>query len=79
MNTKVSEVDNKIQDVSGLVTTAVLNTKIKEVANKLPAIRGSIKKTGYNAKILDFEKNYFTTSNYNKFTKKTWCKGQRKK
>ena len=29
----------------------------------------SKKKTDYNAKISDNEKNYFTTSDYNKFTK----------
>ena len=32
----IGEVENKIHDVSGLVTTAVLNTKIGEVENKIP-------------------------------------------
>ena len=35
-NAKISEVDNKIPNTSGLVTTAVLNTKISEVKNKIP-------------------------------------------
>ena len=35
MNTKISEVDNKIPNTSNLVTTAVLNTKISEVENKI--------------------------------------------
>ena len=36
MNTKISEVENKIPDTSCLVTTTVLNTKNSEVANKNP-------------------------------------------
>ena len=36
LNTKISEVDNKIPDTSSLVTTTVLNTKINEVENKVP-------------------------------------------
>ena len=34
LNKKVSEVENKIPDVSSLVTTAVLNTKIGVVEEK---------------------------------------------
>ena len=34
LNTKISEVENKIQ--SGLVPETVLNTKISEVENKIP-------------------------------------------
>ena len=36
LNTKISEVENKIPDISSLVTTTVLNTKISEVENKIP-------------------------------------------
>ena len=36
LNTKVSEIENKIPDYSSLVTTAVLNTKIEEVEKKIP-------------------------------------------
>ena len=36
MNTKVSEVENKIPDNSGFLTTCALNTKIGEVENKIP-------------------------------------------
>ena len=36
LNTKISVVENKIPDTSGLVTTTVLNTKIEEVENKIP-------------------------------------------
>ena len=35
-NTKISEVENKIQDSSSLVTTTVLNTKNCVVENKIP-------------------------------------------
>ena len=36
LNTKISEVENKILDTSSLVTTTVLNTKISEVEKKIP-------------------------------------------
>ena len=36
LNTKVSDVENKILDTSSLVTTTVLDTKIGEVENKIP-------------------------------------------
>ena len=35
LNTKISEVENKIANTSNLVTTAVLNTKINEFENKI--------------------------------------------
>ena len=36
LNTKNSEVENKISHTGSLVTTTVLNTKISEVENKFP-------------------------------------------
>ena len=36
LNTKISEVENKIPDTSSLLTTTVLNTKISEVENEIP-------------------------------------------
>ena len=36
LNTKSSEVENKIPDTSSLATKTVLNTKISEVENKIP-------------------------------------------
>ena len=53
------DVDKKLSDVSGLVTTTVLNTNIKEVENKIPNVSGLAKKTNYNTKISDTEKSYF--------------------
>ena len=35
LNTKISEVENKISGTSGLVTATVLNTKIREIENKI--------------------------------------------
>ena len=34
--TKVSEIENKIQNISSLVTYTVLNTKISKVEHKIP-------------------------------------------
>ena len=36
LNTRISEVENKMPNTSNLVTTTVLNTKISEVENKSP-------------------------------------------
>ena len=57
MNIKFGEIENKIPNTSGLVTTTVVDTKIEEVWNKIPA----------EAKVLDIEGKYFTTFDYNKF------------
>ena len=63
MNTKSSEAENKISDVSGLVTT-VSNTKTGEVENKIPDITSLNKKAYYNTKIKDMEGKYFTKCSY---------------
>ena len=36
LNTKISEVENKITDTSGLLTTFILNSKTSDVENKIP-------------------------------------------
>ena len=43
LNTKLTEVENKILNISNLVTTTVLNTKIREVENKTPRASGLVK------------------------------------
>ena len=68
LNTKISEVENKIPNTSGVVTTTVLNTKIGEVDSKIPGVSGLVRKTDYNTKISDIKAKYFTISDYNKFT-----------
>ena len=49
LNTKVVEVENKIPDSKGLVTTTVFNAKIGEVLNKISHVSGLVTKTYYNA------------------------------
>ena len=45
LNTKLSEVENKILDISGLVTASVLNKNISEAENKILSVSGLIKRT----------------------------------
>ena len=74
LNTKIKEVENKIPDMSGLVTTRVVNTKIGDVENKTPNL-SLVKKIDYDAKILHIDKKYFITFDYNKSIKKNiWWK-----
>ena len=71
LNTKVIEVENNIPDTSSLVTTTVPIRKITGVENKMPYANGLVKKTDSNPKISDIEKNFFITSDYDKFMSKT--------
>ena len=68
MEKKVGDVDQKIGDDSGLVTTTALDTKIKEVDNKIPHLGVLVKKADYAIKMLEIGRKYFTFSDYNKFT-----------
>ena len=36
LNTKISEVENKVPNTSGLVTTTFVNVKIREIENQIP-------------------------------------------
>ena len=65
LNTKTSEIENEIPDVSGLVTNAA--TIIGEVVNKIPDASKLVKKAD-DAKITDIEGKYFTTADYKTFT-----------
>ena len=51
---KKMDLNNKIPDVSGLVTTNVLNTKISEVENKIPDTSGAVA-TVLNTLIIEAE------------------------
>ena len=64
-NAKISEIEGKIPSITGLATTAALTM----VENKIPNVSYLAKKMDYYAKISDIEKKYFTTSDYNKFTR----------
>ena len=57
----------KILDVSASVTTTVLNTKVGKVEIKIPDVNGLVKKTDHTAKVSDIKRDYFITSDYNKF------------
>ena len=50
-NAKITEIENKIPDISNLATKTALNT----VENKIPDTSGLVKKTDYNAKITEIE------------------------
>ena len=49
-NTKITEIENKIPSVTGLVNTAVLDTKATEIENKIPDITNQAAKASLNAK-----------------------------
>ena len=45
----------------------VRDTKIRDLDKKIPDLSGLVKKTDSDPKISETERNYFTTSDYNKF------------
>ena len=51
-NAKVTEIDGKIPNISGLAT----NSALPAVENKIPNVSSLVKKTGYNLKISHIEK-----------------------
>ena len=69
-NTKISEIERKIPNINGLVTTFALTA----IENKITDDINVAKKTDYDAKITDNEKKvadhdhdkYITTSEFNK-------------
>ena len=58
-NTKITEIENKIPDTSGLATKSALTT----VENKISDSSGLVKKTDYNTKITDLENRIPDISN----------------
>ena len=61
-NTKISEIEGKIPDISGLATKTTLTT----VENKIPSITGLVKKADYNTTITDIE-NKLNNHNHDKY------------
>ena len=53
----MEDVENKIRDISGLVTNAAFNAKNGEVKNKIPTISGLVTNTALNAKIDQIGRN----------------------
>ena len=58
-NTKITETENKIPDISSLATKISLNT----VENKIPDTSCLVKKTDYNTKITEIENKISDISN----------------
>ena len=50
-NAKITEIENKIPDISNLATKTALNT----IEKRIPDTSGLVKKTDYNAKITEIE------------------------
>ena len=59
---KLTELENKIPDISNLATKTALTT----IENKIPSISSLVKKTDYNTKITEIE-NKLTDHNHNKY------------
>ena len=68
-NTKITEIEGKIPDISNLTT----KTALTAVENKIPRVSSLVKKTDCNTKITEIEKKftdhnqdkYITTSEFN--------------
>ena len=73
---KISEIEGKIPNISGLATTSALTA----VENKIRSVTNLVKKTDYNTKISELEKKitdythdkYITTPQFNKLTAKNF-------
>ena len=71
-NANITEIENKIPNISGIAT----NAAITAVENKIPNISSLAKETDYNTKITEIEKKltdqnhdkYITTPEFNKLT-----------
>ena len=62
LNSKITEVENKIPSISGLAT----NSALTAVENKIIDISGLVTKTNYNTKISEIEKKV-SDHNYDKY------------
>ena len=63
-NAKLTELENKIPDVSNLAT----KTALTAMENKIPSVNNLVKKTDYNAtKITEIE-NKLTNHNHDKYS-----------
>ena len=59
---KLTELENKITDVSNLAT----KTALTAVENKIPSVSNLVKKTDYNTKITEIE-NKLNNHNHDKY------------
>ena len=71
-NTKITDIEGKIPDISNLV----IKTALTIVENNLPSVSNLVKKTDYNTKVTEIENNlnnhnhdkYIDPSEFNKST-----------
>ena len=61
-NTKITELENKIPDISNLATKTVLTA----IENKISSVSNLVKKTDYNTKITEIE-NKLNNHNHDKY------------
>ena len=61
-NTKITELENIIPDISNLATKTALTT----LENKIPSVSNLVKKTDYNTKVTEIE-NKLTNHNHDKY------------
>ena len=69
-NTKITELENNIPDISNLAT----KTALTAIENKIPSVSNLVKKTDYNTKVTKIENKlnnhnldkYIDTSEFNK-------------
>ena len=67
---KVSDVDQKITDVSDLVKKTDFNAKITEVERKISDVSSLITKTNFNTKVTEIEGNLVTKTDFDPGLKK---------
>ena len=61
-NTKITQIEGKIPDISNLATKTALTT----VENKIPSVSNLVKKTDYNTKVTEIE-NKLNNHNHDKY------------
>ena len=61
-NTKTTELENKILDISNLATKTALTT----LEIKIPSVSNLVQKTDYNTKVTEIE-NKLTSNNHDKY------------
>ena len=69
LNAKINEIKKELPSITNLATTAALTTVEQQKVLKIPNVSDLVKKADYDTKILEIE--YFTTSDYNKFSSNT--------
>ena len=62
-NTKITELENKIPDISNLTT----KTALSAIENKIPSVSNLVKKTDFNTKVTEIQ-NKLNNHNHDKYT-----------